>query len=280
MDFTHFVRMEVTPKDDMEEIAANIHYLKNLRGLELTLESGQAIPDFVKELTGLISLSITIKDNQTKKIPLEGLGELASLSVLQYLELSNTFIEQCPEWIKKSQSLRALKLLNAFVEHPHLSGIPNLEMLDINLGLGKNLQDILDISNTLTLKDLTLNNYDYELPKNFLTKLKNLKKLTVFARKIEFVPELTGLNLEELNIELPDRNPANHYPIGMETLTQLKRLKITGCFNNVDFPDMSACKNIEFVDITDRSMTQTPSELKALQTRVADFKIRVPILVD
>lgn len=278
MDFTHFVQLEITPKDNIEEVAANIHYLKNLRGLKLTLEPGQAIPNFVKELKGLISLTIIINDNLQKKVPLEGLDELASLSSLQYLELGRTFIERCPEWIKKSPSLRALKFLNGFVEHPHLSGIPNLEMLYINLGFGKNLQDILDIANTSTLKNLTFNNYDYELPKNFLTKLKNLKKLTVDAKKIEFVPELTGLNLEELNITIEDSKLTNHYPIGLGTLTQLKRLQMIGCFNNIDFPDMSACNNIEFVDITDRSMTQAPSELKALQARVVDFKLRAPEL--
>ena len=145
IDFTHFVQMEVTPKDDIEEITTNLHYLKNVRGLKLTLESGQAIPDFLKELTDLVSLTITINHNQLKKVPLEGLNELSSLSKLQYIELKNTYIEQCPEWIKTSQSLRALTFLNAFKENPQLSGLPNLEMS--NIDLSNNMQGVGDITN-------------------------------------------------------------------------------------------------------------------------------------
>lgn len=281
-DFTHLVRLEITSKDNMEEITASVRDMKNLRDLKLTLASGDIIPSFVKDLSGLISLSITVMDNQQKKVPLKGLDELAALSALQHLELRNTFIAECPKWIKKSPSLCSLTLLNAFIAHPVLSGISKLEQLSVNVldvSAGNSPAVLADLGNLTGLKELSLINYESGLPANLPVKLKQLEKLTVRAARVEFVPALAGwTSLKELNISLPDK-PMGAYPEGMETLVHLKKMELTGCFNNIEFPELSGCKKLEFVRITDRSMNRVPANMEALRSRVADFKLIAPYLI-
>jgi hypothetical protein len=278
IDFTHYVRLEIKPTDDWESMVENIYMMKNVRSLKLTLEGDEVIPDYVKEFKDLVSLTITVKDNQKKKIPLKGLEELSILKSLQYLELNNTYIDKCPEWIINSPTIRALVIPNSFIDYSEVGSIANLEKLSISIT--NEQQAAISLAKATKLEDLSIRNYAATLPKDFLQNLKNLKIVNVEALKIEFVPELTGLNqIEDLKITL-ENNIAGYYPVGMEGLTALKRLNMRGSFNNIPFPDLSGCQKLEFMDISDRSMTQVPETLKALKLRVGDYKLRAPKVPD
>ena len=277
-DFTPIVRFKINPSDDLKAIAENAHFMKNVRSLNLTLEEGEAIPDYVKEFKDLVTLIITIKNNAKKQTPLKGLEELSMLKSLQYLELRSAYIDKCPDWIVNSPTMRALVIPYSFADYSQVAGIANLEKLSITIV--NEQQAAYDLTKATKLEDLTIRNYGAVLPKTFLQNSKGIKALKIEALKIEFVPELTGLNqLEDLIITL-ENNIADHYPIGMEGLTALKSLNMTGSFNNIPFPDLSQCKNLEFMDITDRSMTQVSETLKALKLRVGNYKLRAPEVPD
>ncbi|MDH6305916.1 hypothetical protein M2459_002703 [Parabacteroides sp. PF5-5] len=274
-DLKHLIRLKVASKEEAEMIPQLLPMLKNVRGLHVELAPGEAIPNYVKQFPNLISLTIRVKDNQKTQTPLEGLEQLAMLqNMLQHLELQQTFIKDCPQWITTSNNLRSLHIeSNAFLNYSEVTKIPNLEVLSLNIRSDE--QATLDLSKATKLEKLSFISYKYGLAGKSLLNLKKLHTLQIVADRIERVPALTGLNVENLTIKLED-NLADHYPVGMDTLHKLKQLNLTGCFNNTDFPDLSACTSLEFADITDRSMTVVSANLKSLQTKVPNFKLRAP----